>query len=115
VGILLALLALLPLLAQPSWARAPIHYDPTIESLRKHPLPHWYDDAKLGIFIHYGLYSVPGWAPLSHPDHDFRNEEYLKNNPYAEWYYSEECRGLGRCFGHNRAEGEAETIAPDTC
>lgn len=25
----------------------------------------------------------------------------------------EECRGLGRSFGYNRAEGEAETIAPD--
>jgi alpha-L-fucosidase len=24
----------------------------------------------------------------------------------------EECRGLGRSFGYNRAEGEAETIAP---
>ena len=25
----------------------------------------------------------------------------------------EECRGLGRSFGYNRAEGEKETIAPD--
>ena len=26
------------------------------------PTPTWYDDAKLGIFVHWGLYSVPGWA-----------------------------------------------------
>jgi len=80
--------ALLALLAFHSWGQAPAHYEPTIESLSRHPLPQWYDDAKLGIFIHYGLYSVPGWAPLSHPDHDFRNEDYIKNNPYAEWYYN---------------------------
>lgn len=67
-------------------AQAPTHYEPTIESLDQHPLPQWYAGAKLGIFIHYGLYSVPGWAPLSHPEHDFRNQDYIKNNPYAEWY-----------------------------
>lgn len=61
-------------------------YEPTIESLDSHPLPQWYAGAKLGIFIHWGLYSVPGWAPLSHPDHDFTNVDYIKNNPYAEWY-----------------------------
>ena len=68
------------------YAQAPIKYEPTIESLDKHPLPQWYAGAKLGIFIHWGLYSVPGWAPLSHPDHDFPRADYIKYNPYAEWY-----------------------------
>ncbi len=67
-------------------AQAPKKYEATIESLDRHPLPEWYDDAKLGIFIHWGLYSVPGWAPLVHPEHDFTSEDYIKNNPYAEWY-----------------------------
>jgi alpha-L-fucosidase len=67
-------------------AQAPAYYEPSIASLDRHPLPQWYADAKLGIFIHYGLYSVPGWAPLSHPDHDFANNDYIRNNPYAEWY-----------------------------
>jgi alpha-L-fucosidase len=67
-------------------AQAPAHYEPTIESLNRHPLPQWYADAKLGIFVHWGLYSVPGWAPLVHPDHDFTHPDYIKNNPYAEWY-----------------------------
>ena len=40
-------------------------YEATIESLNTHPLPAWYADAKLGIFIHWGLYSVPGWAVTS--------------------------------------------------
>ena len=69
-------------------AQNPAHYEATIESLDRHPLPDWYADAKLGIFIHWGLYSVPGWAPVSHPEHDFANQDYIKNNPYAEWYYN---------------------------
>ena len=67
-------------------AQTPPHYEPTLESLNQHPLPQWYADAKLGIFVHWGLYSVPGWAPLVHPEHDFRTPDYIKNNPYAEWY-----------------------------
>ena len=69
-----------------SVAQTPSHYEPTIESLDQHPLPHWYAGAKLGIFIHWGLYSVPGWAPINHPDHDFSSADYIKYNPYAEWY-----------------------------
>jgi alpha-L-fucosidase len=69
-----------------SAAQLPAQYQPTISSLNAHPLPQWYAGAKLGIFIHYGLYSVPGWAPLSHPEHDFQNVDYIKNDPYAEWY-----------------------------
>lgn len=46
-------------------------YEPTYESLAGHQTPAWYEDAKLGIFIHWGVYSVPAWAP--------RGE-------YAEWY-----------------------------
>ena len=55
-------------------AQAPARYEPTLESLDRHPLPAWFADAKLGIFIHYGLYSVPGWAPLVHPGHDFSSQ-----------------------------------------
>jgi alpha-L-fucosidase len=70
----------------PSTAQAPTKYEPTLESLDRHPLPDWYAGAKLGIFIHWGLYSVPGWAPLNHPDHDFSSNDYIKYDPYAEWY-----------------------------
>jgi alpha-L-fucosidase len=63
-----------------------VKYEPTLESLNKHPLPQWYDDAKLGIFIHWGLYSVPGWAVLTPEGTKLSEQEYLKRNPYAEWY-----------------------------
>jgi alpha-L-fucosidase len=40
--------------------------------LDQRPTPEWFLDAKFGIFIHWGVYSVPGWgAPKS----------------YAEWYW----------------------------
>lgn len=72
----------------PLRAQSVTHYEPTIASLDRHPMPVWYGDAKLGIFVHWGLYSVPGWAPLQHPGHDFESVDYIKNNPYAEWYYN---------------------------
>lgn len=44
---------------------------PTWESLNQRPYPQWFSDAKLGIFIHWGLYSVPSYASLE---------------GYGEWY-----------------------------
>ena len=74
-------LMLYSLAASSAQAQPPSHYEPTLESLNQHPLPQWYADAKLGIFVHWGLYSVPGWAPLVHPEHDFTAPDYIKNNP----------------------------------
>jgi alpha-L-fucosidase len=34
-------------------------YEPTWDSLDSRPLPDWYDKAKIGIFLHWGVYSVP--------------------------------------------------------
>ena len=38
-------------------------YRPDISSLRTHTCPEWFRDAKFGMFIDWGLYSVAGWAP----------------------------------------------------
>ena len=35
-------------------------YDPSWPSLDTRPAPVWYDEAKLGVFMHWGPYSVPG-------------------------------------------------------
>ncbi len=37
-------------------------YQPNWQSIDSRPIPEWYQDAKFGIFIHYGLYSVPSWG-----------------------------------------------------
>ncbi|CAH1802901.1 unnamed protein product [Owenia fusiformis] len=36
-------------------------YQPNWESLDSRPLPAWYDEAKFGIFIHWGVFSVPSF------------------------------------------------------
>jgi alpha-L-fucosidase len=56
----------------------------TAERLRARPVPAWFEDAKLGIFVHWGPYSVPAFAPLAE---DFQLEGMsFARNPYAEWY-----------------------------
>ncbi|XP_026163933.1 plasma alpha-L-fucosidase [Mastacembelus armatus] len=37
-------------------------YEPTWESIDSRPLPPWYDQAKVGIFIHWGVFSVPSFG-----------------------------------------------------
>ena len=39
---------------------ATLKYTPDWDSLDSRPLPSWYDDAKIGIFMHFGPYAVPG-------------------------------------------------------
>ncbi|GAB1526106.1 hypothetical protein RhiTH_009272 [Rhizoctonia solani] len=46
-------------------------WEPTVASLSRHETPRWWNNAKFGIFIHWGVYSVPGWVPQGY---------------YEEWY-----------------------------
>ncbi|RZC41424.1 Alpha L fucos domain containing protein, partial [Asbolus verrucosus] len=39
-----------------------VRYDPTWESLDTRPIPEWFDDVKIGIFIHWGVFSVPSFG-----------------------------------------------------
>ncbi|WP_130838708.1 alpha-L-fucosidase [Lachnoclostridium sp. Marseille-P6806] len=66
-------------------------FEPTYESVCMHPLPDWYDDAKFGIFIHWSLFSVPGYAPVDGRDVIRLQKQtdmhyMMQHNPYAEWY-----------------------------
>ena len=74
-------------------ANKKIVYQPDSASLAQHLLPQWYQNAKLGIFIHWGLYSVPAWAKgtkksLATILKEGTGEEWFANNPYSEWYYN---------------------------
>ena len=42
-------------------------YRPDWESLRKYEVPEWYKDAKFGIFLHWGVYSVPAFGSEWYP------------------------------------------------
>ena len=65
-------------------------YEPTRESVSKHEVPEWYHDAKFGIFIHWGVYSVPAFAVTGVDMIEIIKAKGFKgqfrNNPYAEWY-----------------------------
>lgn len=37
-------------------------YTPDWDSIDSRPLPGWYDDSKIGIFIHWGVFSVPSFG-----------------------------------------------------
>ncbi|PSN57902.1 Alpha-L-fucosidase [Blattella germanica] len=60
-------------------------YLPTWDSLDTRPLPQWYDEAKIGIFIHWGVFSVPSYGSEWFWQ-DWKGEkvssfvEFMKNN-----------------------------------
>ncbi|XP_054732680.1 putative alpha-L-fucosidase [Anastrepha obliqua] len=70
-------------------------YEPKWDSLDKRPLPSWYDEAKIGIFIHWGVYSVPSfgsewfwedWLNLQYPNYlTFMKSNYKPNFSYQEF------------------------------
>ncbi|MEO7961585.1 MAG: alpha-L-fucosidase [Ginsengibacter sp.] len=52
-------------------------YDSTWASLNTRKIPAWFHQDKFGIFIHWGVYAVPSYAPV------IPNSGYS----YAEWYW----------------------------
>jgi len=59
-------------------------YQPTWDSIDSRPTPPWFQDAKFGIFIHWGVYSVPAYAPV-----------LPGKLAYAEWYWNALTGGRG--------------------
>ena len=73
---------------------API-YQPNWASIDSRPTPQWFRDAKFGIFICWGLYSVPAWSP---------------KGEYAEWY---QYALQEKQFGGAVADYHARKYGPD--
>ncbi|MBD3181824.1 alpha-L-fucosidase [Candidatus Poribacteria bacterium] len=59
-------------------------------SFENREVPQWYQDAKLGIFIHWGIYSVPAFATgkmdIEEVFRTLRFDLWLADNPYSAWY-----------------------------
>ena len=98
-----------------------IMFQPTLDSVRSHQVPDWFHDAKLGIFVHWGLYSVPAWAPLTGELGQVIAQEggwlnWFSNNPYAEWYQNSLAIGKGETYEHHvktyGADFKYEDFAP---
>ena len=63
--------------------------EPTLDSLNARPLPQWFDDAKFGIFIHWGMFAIPAFAEKHGNIHETFVKKYdtaVARTPYTEWY-----------------------------
>jgi len=78
----------------------PPAYDPTWESLDKRVAPGWFGDLKFYVFVHWGLFSVPHYAPLG---------------KLAEWYKQELMQPDAQRGNSSSAAFHARTYGDATC
>ncbi|MCQ2389237.1 MAG: alpha-L-fucosidase [Kiritimatiellae bacterium] len=69
-------------------------YEAKWESLDKRPTPSWWTDAKFGIFIHWGPYAVPAFAPVP-------EDGKFHWDCYAEWYQGKMLAGKKAFLDHH--------------
>jgi alpha-L-fucosidase len=70
---------------QPEWA-----------SLENYQVPAWYQDGKFGIFIHWGVYSVPAFGSEKYPREMYRSE----NSRFGTYRHHLETYGTPAKFGY---------------
>jgi len=83
----------------------PVVYNATWTSLMTRPLPAWYDDAKVGLFMHWGVFSVPSYGLQSW-------QPGTKGAIPAEWYWNRLENGDPRTNAfHNATYGASFSYA----
>ena len=82
-GWILCCLTFVVLSMPPSFAQ---NYSANWKSLDGRPTPEWFTDAKFGIFIHWGVYSVPAWG---------------SKGSYSEWYWKNMEDKNGETYKHH--------------
>lgn len=53
------------------------------------PCPDWFAKPQLGIFIHWGIFTIPAWAPRGRAIHTLVGDDFDRSavlTPYSEWY-----------------------------
>ncbi|RLE00145.1 MAG: alpha-L-fucosidase [Bacteroidetes bacterium] len=77
-------------------------YEANWESIDSRPVAPWFEDAKFGIFIHWGPSSVPAWSP---------------RGTYSEWYQywlqNKTLSGNGKFTGMEVYDHHVETYGED--
>ena len=83
-------------------------YENNWESLNKRPVPEWFADAKFGIFIHWGLYSVPAYAPKGKYAewYGYHCDEIVERSANDREYYDYHQKKYGPDFKYNDFAGE---------
>ena len=67
-------------------------YEPAWESLDTRPLPQWYDEAKVGIFLHWGVFSVlpfSEWVWYYWQNKDPKVVDYIKKYFPSDFSYAD--------------------------
>ncbi len=67
-------------------------YEPTQESLKNYQAPEWYQDAKFGVWAHWGVYSVPAFGG-THAAEWYPRHMYDASN--ANWHYEHHKKTYG--------------------
>jgi alpha-L-fucosidase len=99
-------------------------YQPNWDSLDKRPTPSWFTEAKFGIFIHWGTYSVPGYAPvipgkLAYAEWYWNAMTNGRDNPQASaiqtgtWAYHQKMYGADFPYQNFASQFKAELFDPD--
>ncbi len=57
-------------------------FQPDWQSLEKYDIPQWYQDAKFGIFIHWGVYSVPAYMSEWYPRMMYIDRDTWRGNAF---------------------------------
>jgi len=57
-----------------------VRYTPDWKSLDSRPLPQWYDDAKVGVFFHWGVFAAPSFGGYSVDTESSFLWQYWQNN-----------------------------------
>lgn len=72
--------------ASPQHPRIEKPYKPTWESLKQHSDPKWFDDAKFGIYLHWGVYSVPAYGNEWYPHWMYEDKEHPRRGNYYRYH-----------------------------
>ena len=68
-------------------------YQPNWKSIDSRPLPEWYDEGKIGIFMHWGVFSVPSkgseWFWEMWKSHNNETVQYMKENFKPDFTYAD--------------------------
>ncbi|MDE3148778.1 MAG: alpha-L-fucosidase, partial [Acidobacteriota bacterium] len=99
-------------------------YQPTWESIDKRPTPAWFTNAKFGIIIHWGVYSVPAYAPvipgkLAYAEWYWHNMTEGRDNPKANaietgtWAYHQKMYGANYAYQNFAKDFRAQLFDPD--
>lgn len=65
--------------------------DPASNPFAGRACPDWYARPQLGVFIHWGMFAIPAYAPATTPINELFVTDYdraMAWSPYAEWYWN---------------------------